>query len=98
MIAYNKTSLDNLMLIRETEKAFKKGAITAGERDNIKAAYPVALYMPNIYLRIGLFILTSIVASFSFGLLCLMLLGGGSETTFGGLCIFFGIVAYVVAE
>lgn len=98
MIAYNQQQLDNREITEEAEKAFKKQYITAEELGQIKAAHPVVLYTPNMYLRIGLFILTLIISSFSFGFLCLIMLGGGSEKMFGGLSIFFSIAAYVVLE
>lgn len=98
MIAYNQEQLDNREIIEEAEKAFKKQYITAEELAQIKAAHPVTLYTPNMYLRIGLFILTLIISIFSFGFLCLIMLGGASEKLFGGLSVFFSIGAYIVLE
>jgi hypothetical protein len=99
MIAYNQDQLDNVGINEEAEKAFKKQYITAEELAQVKAAHPVELYTPNMYLRIGIFILTLIIASFSFGLLCLMMLtGGGPEKFLGSLSIFFSMVAYFILE
>ncbi|MBV8252566.1 MAG: hypothetical protein JO154_08160 [Chitinophaga sp.] len=98
MLAYNKTQLDNLEIITATEKAFKQQYITGEERDSIVAAHPVNLYTPNIFLRVGIFILTTIIAAFSLGLLSLMLLHGGSEEIYRGLLIIFGILCYGAAE
>ncbi|WP_343673928.1 hypothetical protein [Chitinophaga sp.] len=98
MIAYNKQQLDNRDMVLEAEKAFRKQLITQEELSNIKAAYPVELYTPNMYLRIGLFILTLIIGIFSYGFLCLIMLGGASESVFGGINLFFAIGAYFVLE
>jgi hypothetical protein len=98
MLAYNKTQLDNLEIVTATEQAFKHQYITAEERDSIIAAHPVLLYTPNIFLRIGIFVLTTIIAAFSLGLFALMTLSGSSEHFFCGLLIFFGIASYVAAE
>ncbi len=97
MIAYNTNWLDNLAIRRETEKAFDKGCITSEENVSVLQQYPVGFYMPNPYVRIGLFILTAVIAFFSFGLFSLMFLSS-SETGWGLLCIFFGIVSYGVLE
>lgn len=100
MIAYNQEQLDNRDINEEAEKAFKKQYITAEELAQIKAAHPVTIYTPNMYLRIGLFILTLIIALFSFGFLSLIVLAGsgGSESKMGALCVFFSMVAYFVLE
>jgi uncharacterized membrane protein YgcG len=98
MIAYNKEQLDNREIVLEAEKAFRRQLITQEELDSIKAAYPVQLYTPNMYLRIGLFILTLIIGIFSYGFLCLIMLSGASENVFGGINIFFAIGSFIVLE
>lgn len=98
MIAYNKEQLDNREIILEAEKAFRRQLITEEELKGIKAAYPVELYTPNMYLRIGLFILTLIIGIFSYGFLCLIMLSGATEHVFGGINIFFAIGSYIVLE
>ena len=98
MIAYNKQQLDNREIILEANKAFRKQLITEEELNGIKAAYPVDLYTPNMYLRIGLFILSLIIGIFSYGFLCLIMLSGATENVFGGINIFFAIGSYIVLE
>lgn len=98
MLAYNKTELDNLEIATAAEKAFKYQYISAAERDSIIAAHPAKLYTPNIFLRIGIFILTTIIAAFSLGLLALMSLNQRTDEFFSGLVLFFGIICYAVAE
>ncbi|RAJ88104.1 hypothetical protein CLV59_101869 [Chitinophaga dinghuensis] len=99
MLAYNKTQLDNQEIIAATEKAYKQGYISAEERNNITEAHPVELYSPNVFMRVGIFVLTMIIAIFSMGLFGLMLLSGNaSEGTFRGLLFFCGIISYAAAE
>jgi len=98
MIAYNKQQLDNREIVLEAEKAFRRQLIPQEELDSIRAAYPVALYTPNMYLRIGLFILTLIIGIFSYGFLCLIMLSGASENVFGGINIFFAIGSFIILE
>lgn len=98
MIAYNKQQLDSREIVLEAEKAFRKKLITPEELGNIKAAHPVDLYTPNMYLRIGLFILSLIIGIFSYGFLCLSMLSGASENAFIGINIFFAIGSFIVLE
>ncbi|MBV7529263.1 hypothetical protein [Chitinophaga sp. sic0106] len=98
MLAYNKTQLDNLEIVAATETASKQQLITVDEKDIIIAAHPVKLYSPNVFMRIGIFILTVIIAGFSLGLFALMMLSGSSESAFGGLLVFFAVVSYAGAE
>lgn len=93
MISYNSKTLDNLEVQEAAEKALRKQCISAEEFQQIKTAYPVDLYSPNPYIRVGLFILTIIITLFSFGLFCLMFMQGG-ERAIGGLTVFFGLAAF----
>jgi hypothetical protein len=94
MISYKSNQLDNLEVQDAAEAAFKKQQITEEEFSNLKKLYPVELYRPNPYVRIGLFILTLIAVFFAFGLFCLIFASSGGESTFGGLACFFGLLCY----
>jgi len=76
MIAYNRQSLDNLDLQQQAREAFEKGLITQGEYDRIRAAYPYSFYLPDFFIRLGLFVVTVIAAVAVLGL---FLLGGMEE-------------------
>lgn len=97
MIAYNSEALDNLHIQEEAEKARKKDRITAEELVAIKTAHPFQLYTTNIYMRIGIFILTTIVVQFSFGFFMLMMNNSG-ERGLGVLSLFYSIGCYAAAE
>ncbi|ACU60075.1 hypothetical protein [Chitinophaga pinensis] len=98
MIAYNSKSLDNRDIQEQAEDAKERAFITPEELEAVKAAYPVDLYTPNPYMRIGIFILTTIIMQFSFGLFCLIMVSAMSEKAFSVLCFFFGAGSYALAE
>jgi len=95
MIAYNHSSLENLLTRKETEKAYRKGYISEAEKENIYQAYPVSFYSPNIFVRIGLFILTVVIGLFTLGLLGLLFMNQ-VEDVIGGLIVFFGSSSRVI--
>jgi len=97
MIAYNTKWLDNLIVQNEANSASEKGCISKEENATIQQQYPVGFYMPNPFVRIGLFILTVIIAFFSFGLISLLFISGGNENL-GFLSIFFGVITYIMLE
>ncbi len=97
MIAYNKTWLNNLFVREEVEKAYELDCISKEERDKAWLAFPSMFYSPNIFIRIGLFLLTVVVMLFSFGLFSLMFLTG-IEKTIGGLLIFFAMICIAGLE
>ena len=75
MIAYNTMWLDNLSTKEKFINDFYPNIFTAVQKENIENKYPVGFYTPNYFIRIGLFILTLIIAGFSLGLLCLLFIG-----------------------
>jgi hypothetical protein len=98
MIAYNRQWLDNNDAQEQLQNAFEDNCITKTERDAAVPLFPSGFYGPNIFIRIGLYILTIIIAAFTLGLIGLVFLTGSSESSFGALVIFFGIICYAVLE
>jgi uncharacterized membrane protein YgcG len=100
MISYNSKTLDNVEVIDAAETALDKQCISIEEFREIKKAYPVDLYTPNPYVRIGLFILTLIASSFALGLFMLASISGGEQTVGVMLLIagggFYGMIEYMV--
>jgi hypothetical protein len=97
MIAYNKTWLANLRLQRAVQSNVEQGNISGAEFKAIAEKYPVGFYTPNIFVRVGLFILTCIIVLFADGLLSLMALSGNIADT-GGWAIFLGLLSYGALE
>ena len=96
MIAYNKQFLDNSYIQEQTAAAFNKKFISADEYAKIQSTHPVGFYTPNLFIRIGLFLLTVIIACFSVGLMALITSAG--QDMFTAVCIFSGLVSYIVLE
>ena len=97
MIAYNRTWLDNLAARDAIKDAFYANAVSAAEKEAAETIFPVGFYSPNIFIRIGLFILTVVIACFSLGLFSLIFLDS-IERSIGGLTIFFGLLSYGALE
>ena len=97
MIAYNKIWLDNLYLRNEAALSFRKGQISSGEYDAVREKYPVGFYTPNIFVRIGLFILTIVIAVFSFALLALLLILS-NDAAYSAMLILYAFISYGTLE
>lgn len=97
MIAYNKDWMDHLGILTDVEQSFLENGISKNEYEKIKEKYPVGFYTPNIFMRMGLFLLTNIILLFSFGLL-LLVCQDVVEHIYGGLLIAFSILCYLALE
>ena len=98
MIAYNKKWLSHQVARQQIDQAAATGCISAEEYKNATALYSTGFYTPNYFIRIGLFILTNIIASFSLGFLSLLFLSGANENTPAVICILFGSITYGALE
>lgn len=97
MIAYKHEWLDNLRFRKEILEALEENCITEEEYVSINTKYPVGFYTPNIFIRLGLFILTLIILLFSFGLL-LLISSTNLDSGLGRLAIFFAVLCFVALE
>ncbi|HEY2350115.1 MAG TPA: hypothetical protein VGH64_13935, partial [Puia sp.] len=97
MIAYNQKGLDNLFVLDQAQDAVDAGCITAEENAKIREAYPSGFYTPNVFICIGLFVLTTIIASCSLGLF-ILLSSASSDSSVSKLIIFFGLACYAALE
>jgi hypothetical protein len=97
MIIYNKTSLTNLLIVNDAKQANQQGLLGAAELVSIEKAYEVNFYMPGVFVRAGLFILTVIICILSCGLLSLLFSGSRVITSFGWL-LFLGLACYITLE
>ncbi|HUP11061.1 MAG TPA: hypothetical protein VM187_02575 [Niastella sp.] len=93
MIAYNHTSLDNLIINEEVQTALQHELLSKEEAAGIESKYPVNLYTPNLFIRIGMFLLTAVITLMGYGLFCLMLLHG-SESQIKVMTIIYGVLVY----
>ncbi len=93
MIVYNSKWLDNLRIKQEAADYFKKKWIDAAQLESIKNNHPESFYIPNIFIRIGLFIFTAILTSAILGLLSIPLIDVFKRgNDYGILLIIYGIL------
>jgi hypothetical protein len=97
MIIYNQEWLRNKRVVDLLKTDQEAGNITIEEFKLIQTAHPVGFYLPGIVVRVGLFILTLIIALFGTGFLSLL----GFSTHLidsPGWPIFLGFVCYGALE
>lgn len=80
MIIYNKKWLANSMLVDLVEKEHEQGSLSDTELNNIKKHYPIGFYTPNLYIRVGLFIVTVTISGGVERLLSLLFLDSGFKS------------------
>jgi len=97
MIAYDRRSLDNRAIRTKAEQAADQKIITKEECARILEAYPSGLYTPNIFIRIGLFLLTVLASLCCLGLFMLVS-GVSGSNSFGIQFIILGLMAYTALE
>ena len=97
MIAYNDTWLKNLQVCREAQRAYTRDYISKTELENIRALFPTGFYSPNIFIRIGLFLLSFIIVLFSFGLIALFIMDA-IEKIWAVVALIVGFIVYGVLE
>ncbi|PUZ30420.1 hypothetical protein GA0116948_101447 [Chitinophaga costaii] len=98
MLIYSKNGLDNLDIQQDATTAFQLKCISSEEKAAIEKAYPTGFYTPNLFIRISLFFLTTIIVFFVLGFFSLVMLSNGGEQIFNGLMIVSGLCAYGAME
>jgi uncharacterized membrane protein YgcG len=99
MIAYNKTWLRNLQIVKEAKPWAKQSIISQDQFARIQEEYPSGFYHPNLFIRILLFIATLVAAGGVTGLLALMFGNAfDSEATIGTLSILYGAGSWLFFE
>ena len=96
MIIYNTTWLDNLLIREKVYAAAHAGEISAEEVRHIEKVYPVGFYSPNIIIRAGIFLLTTVIISFSFGLTAMIF--SPKDEYIPVWCIIWAIITYRILE
>jgi len=97
MIIYDKEGLRNVKIVSVASQYYQKGLITKDELSAIEHTHPSPFYTPNLFVRIGFFILTCIISAFGCGLLCLLMAESDIVATYGWV-IFLAILNYVALE
>jgi hypothetical protein len=99
MIAYNREQLENLRIRKFAQSLKDKNVINKITLENIKDAYKVDFYMPDIFIRIALFIFTAIIIAAGLGLILLgSIIPSGEEVPAAVFCILYGLTINYVLE
>ncbi|MBS7253462.1 hypothetical protein [Flavobacterium branchiicola] len=100
MIAHDKKLLNDLALFEEAVSLQKAGFISKEQKDLIKKELPDFKGYKNILVRLGFFLLGSLLYLSICGVIALLgLSGGSSERVFFDICCYiFAVVGFVGAE
>ncbi len=93
MTAYNKTELVNLLAQQQALDALRSRFISQQSHNHIITAHPITLYTPNVFVKIGLGILTLFIVLASMGLMFMLF-----SVSSGFALSFAGIICYAVLE
>jgi hypothetical protein len=95
MLAYKKQDILNREYRDAAKAAMKAGILTEQENTILQNTYPASLYTPNLFLRLGLGVLTLII---SLALLGLFLLEISSGNNYQGVIFIVGSMSLVALE
>jgi len=99
MTFYTKQQLDNLLLLQQTEQAMEEGLVSAENAQAIRKELGASLYAPNLFIRIGLFILTNLAAAFAMGSISAFLFSTLlNENNYHVLGYFMGLISIGALE
>ncbi|WET03235.1 hypothetical protein [Flavobacterium sp. YJ01] len=97
MIAYDKRKLDNEVLADEAETLYKGGFINKEQKKFVEKELPVLRSQDNILVRIGFFLLGSLLYSSICGMISLF--GLSSEHVYFQICFYiFAAIGFAGAE
>ena len=97
MIVYDTKKLDNEALVDEADTLYKGGFISKEQKKFIEKELPVLKSQSNILVRIGFFLLGSLLYSSICGMISLF--GLSSENVYFQICCYiFAAVGFVGAE
>ncbi len=97
MIIYNKEWLDNLRIQETGEKWFRRNQVSQMQLTEIEQQYVSGYKHTNLFVRIGLFLFTFILATCAIGLVGL-LMSGAIESIGFMLLLFAGITWYILEQ
>lgn len=94
MLAYPKHVLECLHINEQADEALQLQLVSKKTAKEINAAYPVDVYQPNMFVAIGLGLLTLLVVLAGFGLFGLVT----GFDSFNGITLVYGIGCYACLE
>ena len=95
MCIYNKSDLQNIFITKQSAHAFAEGYINLQQFEDIKSKHTTTIYSPNIFVAVGLGLLTILIVLAAGGLGALLF---GPFFRSGTLFLLFGVLCYVALE
>lgn len=101
MIVYKRDNIENLKIQQKAKFYFAKGWLSAQQMQNVHDKFPVKHFIPNVFVRIGLFLFMTVLVMSALGFFISfsMLLFSSADfgnpfwmltnMLFSGLCFFF---------
>ncbi len=95
MIAYNKTYIENSLLVKKAKQWYARNLIAAEQMNDIEKQYKSEFYSPAFFIKMGLFIFTLFIVGSATGFYSLIFLNFFTNVNNSGFqiftCIFFAI-------
>src|ERR1700710_3145678 len=102
MIAYNKSTLANLEIIKKAKQWYSQKLLSTEQFATITSRYVLDFYTPNIFIKIGLFLFTCVSISAALGLFCLMLFSNSNSENENAIvvatCLLFAFGCLLLLE
>lgn len=97
--AYNETDVRNLQLRKVADEFLENGQLTPPQYEQVEATFPIKFKQSNPFVRIGLFMFTSLCILFSTLFLGWIIMASNSnKDSLGILCLFFALCLTALNE
>lgn len=97
--AYNETNVRNLQLREVADELLENGQLTPPQYEKVEATFPIKFKQSNPFVRIGLFLFTSLCILFSTLFLGWIIMASNSnKDSLGILCLFFALCLTAINE
>jgi hypothetical protein len=95
MIAYNKTYIENSLLVKKAKQWYARNLISAEQMNDIEKQYKSEFYSPAFFIKMGLFIFTFFIVGSATGFYSLIFLNFFTNINNSGFqiftCLFFAV-------
>lgn len=101
MKAYQQQWVENAYLQAKAQNWFEKGLLTEQQNTDIKKQFIIDYYQPNVFIKIALFLFTSLCCTFACSLLLLLFSASSLDSILKGvstLSLFFAALSVLLLE
>lgn len=97
MSAYRETQMYNMLVRQNADEAFDEGILSMDSYKKINASHSCNFYSPNLFVAIGIGLLT-VVTTIMIAFLIILLSSISSTSGFIGLCTLMAVLCYAILE